>query len=81
MKIEILSVGCAKCNKLVDTVRDLVKDRRIDAEVIKVEDMQVFCSYGVFMLPALVIDGEVKIAGKLPTQSELTAWLVLPESS
>jgi len=75
MKVEILSVGCAKCNKFFDTVNDLVQTRNIDAEIVKVEDMSTFCKYGVFMLPALVIDGEVKVAGKLPKESELIGWL------
>jgi small redox-active disulfide protein 2 len=75
MKVEILSVGCAKCNKFFDAVNDLVQTRGIDAEIVKVEDMTTFCKYGVFMLPALVIDGEVKIAGKLPKESELMGWL------
>ena len=76
MKVEILSVGCAKCNKFFDTVNDLINTRGIDAEVVKVEDMTTFCKYGVFMLPALVVDGQVKIAGKLPNESELMGWLI-----
>lgn len=76
MKVEILSVGCPKCNKFFDTVNDLIKKRGIDAEIVKVEEMTTFCKYGVFMLPALVVDGEVKIAGKLPKESEVLAWLV-----
>ena len=75
MKIEILSVGCSKCNELVHAVERLVQKQGIDAEVVKVEDMKSFCKYGVFMLPALVIDGEVKIAGKVPTDSEVASWL------
>lgn len=75
MKVEILSVGCAKCNKFFDAVNDLIQTRGIDAEIVKVDDMATFCKYGVFMLPALVIDGHVKIAGKLPKDSELLDWL------
>ena len=75
MKVEILSVGCPKCNKFYNTVNSLVQTRGIHAEIVKVEDMVTFCKYGVFMLPALVIDGEVKVAGKLPKESELMGWL------
>jgi small redox-active disulfide protein 2 len=78
MKVEILSVGCARCNEFFDTVNDLVQTRNIDAEIVKVEDMATFCKYGVFMLPALVINGEVKVAGKLPKESELIGWLTSP---
>lgn len=75
MKVEILGVGCAKCNKLYDMVTQLVKKKGIDADVIKVEDLKVFSRYGVFMTPALVVDGQVKVAGKLPKESEIAGWL------
>lgn len=75
MKVEVLGTGCAKCHKLEETVRDLVKKNDIDAEVVKVEDIKVISGYGVFMTPALVVDGEVKVAGKLPKESEILKWL------
>jgi small redox-active disulfide protein 2 len=75
MKVEILGVGCAKCHKLFDLVTELVKKNSIDAEVVKVEDLKVFGQYGVFMTPALVVNGEVKVAGKVPKESEILKWL------
>jgi small redox-active disulfide protein 2 len=75
VKVEILGVGCTKCHKLYDMVNGLVREKGLDAEVVKVEDIKVFADYGVFMTPALVVDGEVKLAGKLPKESDLTKWL------
>ncbi|MDA8407373.1 MAG: thioredoxin family protein [Deltaproteobacteria bacterium] len=75
MKVEILGVGCAKCHKLEEMVRDIVKKNGIDAEVVKVEDLKVFGQYGVFMTPALVVDGQVKVAGMLPKESDILTWL------
>ncbi|MCL5123075.1 MAG: thioredoxin family protein [Deltaproteobacteria bacterium] len=75
MKVEILGVGCAKCHKLEDMVREIVKKNNIDAEVLKVEDLKVFGQYGVFMTPALVVDGQVKVAGMLPKESDILTWL------
>lgn len=75
MKVEILGVGCTKCNKLYELVQDVVKKQGIGAEVVKVEDLKVFASYGVFMTPALVIDGEVKVAGKVPKEADVAKWL------
>lgn len=75
MKVEILGVGCAKCHKLYDLVTGLVQREGIDAEVVKVEDLKTFSDYGVFMTPGLVIDGEVKSAGKVPKEKELLKWL------
>jgi small redox-active disulfide protein 2 len=75
MKVEVLGVGCAKCHKLYDLVSQLVKDKSIDAEVVKVEDIKIISQYGVFMTPALVVDGQVKVAGKVPKESEILQWL------
>ena len=75
MKVEILGVGCAKCHKLEEMVRDIVKKNSIDAEVVKVEDLKVFGQYGVFMTPALVVDGQVKVAGMLPKKSDILTWI------
>jgi len=75
MKVEVLGVGCAKCHKLYDMVTELVQKKGIDAEVVKVEDIKTFSQYGVFMTPALVIDGEVKVAGKLPKEADVLKWM------
>jgi small redox-active disulfide protein 2 len=75
MKVEILGVGCAKCHKLHELVQEIVRKHGIDAEVVKVEDIKRFGEYGVFMTPGLVIDGQVKVAGKVPKESEILKWL------
>jgi len=75
MKVEILGVGCVKCKKLYETVRELVDRNGIQAEVVKVEDLKVMSQYGVFMTPALVVDGEGKVAGKVPKDSDILKWL------
>ncbi len=75
MKVEVLGVGCAKCHKLEEMVQEIVRKHGLDAEVVKVEDIKVFGQYGVFMTPALVVDGQVKVAGKLPKEAEIVKWL------
>ncbi len=75
MKIEVLGVGCAKCHKLEEMVREIVKKNAIDAEIVKVEDIEMISRYGVFMTPALVVDGQVKVAGKIPKEAEILKWL------
>ncbi len=75
MKIEVLGVGCVKCNKLYNMVTEIVQKEDISAEVVKVEDIKIFAGYGVFMTPALVVDGEVKIAGKVPKESDIIKWI------
>jgi small redox-active disulfide protein 2 len=65
MKIEILGTGCAKCKKLYENARQAVKDLDVNAEVVKVEDIQDIMNAGVMMTPALAVDGDVKSTGKL----------------
>lgn len=71
MKIEILGTGCAKCHKLDELVRATVKETGVSAEITKVEDIKKIMGYGVMTTPALVIDGQVKAAGKIPSVEEI----------
>jgi small redox-active disulfide protein 2 len=75
MKLEILGTGCVKCKKLEELARETVKELGIDAEVVKVQDIKAIMAYGVMVTPALVVDGEVKVAGKIPTRDEIKKWI------
>ena len=76
MKIEILGVGCAKCHKLEEIVREVATKEGINADISKVEDFKKIMNYGVMTTPALVIDGEVKIAGKIPSIDQIKGWII-----
>ena len=71
MKIEVLGTGCAKCRATEKNVRKAVEELGIQADVVKVEDLQDIIDRGVMMTPAVVIDGEVKISGHQPTVEEI----------
>ena len=73
--IQILGTGCAKCTKLKDNADTAVKELGIEASVEKVEDINVITSFGVMMTPALAVDGEVKIVGKLASPDEIKKLL------
>jgi small redox-active disulfide protein 2 len=75
MKIEILGMGCPKCKKLTQNAQQAVAELGIEAEIIKVEELDKITEYGVMMTPALVIDGEVKVAGKIPSKQEIMTWI------
>ncbi len=75
MKIEVLGMGCANCNKLYQNALEAVKQTGKEIEVIKVEDIKKIMAYGVLSTPALVIDGVVKTAGKLPKADEIKEWI------
>jgi small redox-active disulfide protein 2 len=66
MKIEILGTGCSKCNKTKEVVEKVLKSTGVKAEVVKVEDFETILKYGVMIIPAVVIAGDVKIMGKVP---------------
>ena len=74
-KIEILGMGWPKCNQLAERAKDAVKELGIDAEVIKVQDIKAITNYGVLVTPALVVDGVVKVAGKIPKMEEIKEWI------
>jgi len=75
MKIEILGTGCPKCQKLYDAVKDAIVRSGVQAEIIKVTAISDILKYGVMVTPALVIDGQVKAAGKIPSSDEIVNWL------
>ena len=74
-KIEVLGTGCAKCQKLEEHAKLAVKLSGADATVTKVSDINQITGYGVMITPALVIDGKVKVAGKIPTAEAIAEWL------
>lgn len=75
MKIEVLGMGCAKCNALERTTRTVADRLGLDYELVHVTDLRKFASYGVMITPALVVDGQVKVSGKLVGEAELTRIL------
>jgi len=74
MRIEILGTGCARCQQLTQNVRTALEHLGSDAEVHKVEDIQQIMTYGVMSTPALVVDGQVKVVGKVPAPKELEGY-------
>ena len=75
MVIKVLGPGCAKCNKTLELIQTLVEETGAAAEVEKVTDMMAIAGFGVFETPSVVVDGQVKIRGKVPSKKEVLAWL------
>lgn len=75
MEIKVLGPGCANCGKLEDATRQAVEKAGIDATIEKVTDMAQIMSYGVMSTPALVVDGQVRLAGRVPSVDDLAALL------
>ena len=75
MKIEVLGTGCAKCNMLEAATRSAADKLGIQYELTHVKDLAKIAAYGVVMTPALVVDGKVRVSGKVPSEAKLTALL------
>lgn len=71
MKVHVLGPGCPKCNQLAETVAKAAEELGIEYELEKVSDFDKIMSFGVMMTPGLVIDGDVKCIGKVPTLDEV----------
>jgi small redox-active disulfide protein 2 len=75
MDIKVLGTGCASCQTLERRVHEAVEQAGSNASIEKIEDMQKIMQYNVMSMPALVIDGEVEVAGQAPSVKELTDLL------
>jgi small redox-active disulfide protein 2 len=75
MEIKVLGPGCPKCKQAEEVVRQAVQESGIAADIEKVTDVMKIAGYGVFGTPAVVIDGEVKSVGKVPTKADIISWL------
>jgi small redox-active disulfide protein 2 len=75
MKLQILGTGCAKCNALTQATEQAAKALGLPYELEKVTDLQRIMSFGVMMTPALVVDGKVKVSGKVPSADEIKKLL------
>jgi small redox-active disulfide protein 2 len=74
-KIQILGIGCAKCKKLTENAEAAAKELKLEFKVEKVTDINEMAKFGVMMTPALVVDGEVKVVGKVPSINEIKQML------
>ncbi|MFC1824480.1 thioredoxin family protein [Thermodesulfobacteriota bacterium] len=80
MEIKVLGPGCRRCEQTEANVRDAVREAGVDAEVEKVTDLKEIARYGVLGTPAVVIGGDVKSVGKVPTKEEIITWIETPAS-
>ena len=76
MKLQILGTGCAKCNNLTQATEKAAQALGVPYELEKITDLKQIMAFAVMMTPALVVDGKVKVAGKVPSVDEIKALLV-----
>jgi len=74
-KLQILGTGCPKCKKLAENTEAAAKALGIECEIVKVTDINEIMKFGVMMTPALAVDGQVKVVGKVPSPDEIKKML------
>lgn len=77
MKVKVLGPGCAKCKTTYSIVEKVIKESGLDVELTKVDDIMEMMSYNIITTPAVVVDGEVKIKGRVPSEREIKEILGL----
>ncbi|MFP3976115.1 MAG: thioredoxin family protein [Dehalococcoidia bacterium] len=75
MKIKVLGPGCAKCEQLEKTTREVIDDLGIDAEIEEVQDVKKIMEYPILTTPGLVIDENVVCSGRVPTKEEVSNFI------
>lgn len=80
MEIKILGGGCAKCERLEELTREVVEELAVEAAFGHVKEMAEIMTYDVLSTPALVIDDQVKVSGRIPRKAEIRAWIAESQS-
>jgi len=76
MDIKVLGPGCAKCQQAEKIVKEALAESGVSATVEKVTDIRKIAEYGVFGTPAVVVDGDVKCVGKVPSKQDVQKWVL-----
>jgi small redox-active disulfide protein 2 len=75
MKLQILGTGCPKCKKLAENAEAAAKELGLQCDIEKVTDINEIMKFGVMLTPALAVDGQVKVVGKVPSPNEIKTFL------
>jgi small redox-active disulfide protein 2 len=75
MNIKVLGPGCPNCKKAEENVKEAIKELGIDAQVEKVTNIMEIGKSGVFITPAVVVDGDIKCVGRVPEVDEVKGWI------
>lgn len=73
--IKVLGTGCANCKTTLKLIEDAAKEKGVEIELEKVEDLQTIMAYGVMSTPGVVVDGKVVHAGGVPGRDKIAGWL------
>ncbi|MBQ8529569.1 MAG: TM0996/MTH895 family glutaredoxin-like protein [Parabacteroides sp.] len=77
MEVKVLGPGCCKCKTAYNVVEKVIKENNLDVTLTKVDDIMEMMSYNILSTPAIVVNGEVKIKGRVPSENEIKELLGL----
>lgn len=75
MEVKVLGPGCAKCKTTFQVIEKVIKENNLDVKLTKVDDIMEMMSYNIMTTPAVVVDGEVKMKGQVPSGSDVKRLL------
>jgi small redox-active disulfide protein 2 len=75
LKIQVVGPGCKNCEKLYGLCQEVIAENHLDAEIEKITDRNRFVELGIFLTPALIVNGNILSSGKIPTKHTLAHWL------
>ncbi len=75
VEIRVLGAGCAKCKATLALVDEVIAAEGADAKLIKVDDMAEIMSHGIMSTPGIMVNGEMKMVGKVPSRNQVRQWL------
>ena len=77
MEVKVLGTCCAKCKNTYSVIEKVIKEHNLDVNLAKITDMEEIMNYNVMTIPAVVVNGEVKIKGRVPSETEAKELLSL----
>ncbi|WP_303186333.1 thioredoxin family protein [Phocaeicola coprocola] len=75
MEVKVLGPGCAKCKTTFQVIEKVIKENNLDVNLTKVDDIMEMMSYNIMTTPAVVVDGEVRMKGQVPSESDVKRLL------
>ena len=81
MKVEVLGSCCGNCQRTMDLIAEVARERSAAIDLVKIDDIKQIMSYGVMSTPGVVIDGRVMHAGGMPTRANVEKWLAGAKAS
>lgn len=75
MEIKVLGPGCSKCKTTYQVIEKVIRENNLDVKLTKVDDIMEIMNYNIMVTPAVVVDGEVRLKGQVPSESDVKKLL------